>query len=303
MNSIAKQSRVFVVLAFLFMALWSPSVWAQTSSPESAGEEGQPANAMCPVTTDEEIDPNFSAVYEGREIFFCCKKCRTKFEADPEAYVANLPDIVPVALQTTPEVQTEGTAQPHDEQAGHDEQGGHDEPTSQPEHADGEDDHQDEAAHDHETDHGSGEVFKLLPFLGRFHILIIHFPIALISIGALFELVGWLGRKPGFEIVVRATIGLGAISAVVAVLLGLANAIEADYSGTLAWVFLWHRALGIATAVAGLLAWFALEYRVRQPSPQRILFSRTTILLAAALVGVTGHFGGSLVYGWEYLLP
>jgi len=143
----------------------------------------------------------------------------------------------------------------------------------------------------------------LLPWLGRFHIIIIHFPIALISIGALFEIIGWLGRKPGFEIVVRTTIGLGALSAVVSVLLGLANAIEADYNGTLAWVFLWHRALGIATAVAGLLAWFALEYRVRQPSPRRIVAARVFILIAAALVGITGHFGGSLVYGWEYLLP
>ena len=118
-----------------------------------------------------------------------------------------------------------------------------------------------------------------------------------------YSLAGWLARKPEFQIIVRATIGLGAISAVAAMLLGLANGIEADYSGTLAWVFLWHRALGIATAVAGLLAWFALEFRVRQPTPRRVVVARATILIAAAMVGLTGHFGGSLVYGWEYLMP
>lgn len=131
----------------------------------------------------------------------------------------------------------------------------------------------------------------------------IHFPIALLSIGALFELIGWLGRKPGVEVIVRATVGLGAISAAAAVLLGLSNAIEADFSGTLSWVFWWHRALGITTAVVGILAWTALELRVRQPSPRRIVVSRTAILLAATLVGITGHFGGSLVFGWEYLMP
>lgn len=71
MDSISMHSRFIVVFAMLLTVMLSSSAWAQTSSPESAGEEGQPANTSCPVTTDEEIDPNFSVVYEGREVFFC----------------------------------------------------------------------------------------------------------------------------------------------------------------------------------------------------------------------------------------
>lgn len=266
----------------------------QNTASESIGS-GPPGNPLCPVTRDEEIDPSFFTVHEGRRIYFCCRRCKSKFNADAAAYLAALPVVTPVSLQTSHEhgVHDEEEAHAHEEQgehAGHE----HDEQVTQDEA---------EHEHDHRRDHGSGETFAALPWLGRFHVLVIHFPIALLSIGALFELVGWLGRKPGVEAIVRATVGLGALSAAAAVLLGLANAIEADYSGTLSWVFWWHRALGITTAVVGILAWLALTRRRRQPTPQRIVVARTAILLAATLVGVTGHFGGSLVFGWNYLMP
>ena len=208
---------------------------------------------------------------------------------------ADLPVVTPVSLQTSHEhgAHDEEEANPHEEHGEH----------AGDEHAEAMPRREAEHQHDHARDHGSGATFAVLPWLGRFHILVIHFPIALLSVGALFELVGWLGRKPGVEAIVRATVGLGAMSAVAAVLLGLANAIEAEYSGTLSWVFWWHRALGITTAVVGILAWAALERRIRQPTPKRIVVSRAAILLAATLVGITGHFGGSLVFGWEYLMP
>lgn len=216
-------------------------------------------------------------------------------DADPAAYLDNLPVVTFVSLQTSHEVDV------HDEEEApaHGEQGEPASPKPDEQVTRGEA----EPEHHHSRDHSAGETFAALPWLGRFHILAIHFPIALLSIGALFELVGWLGRKPGVEAVVRATVGLGAIRAVAAVRLGLADTIEAECSGTLSWVFRWHRALGITTTVVGILALPALTRRRRQPAPQRIVVARAAILLAATLVGLTGHFGGSRVFGWNYLMP
>lgn len=279
------------------VALTFASTQAQTIDPEPAPPEqavaaealnpSSPGNTMCPVTTDEAVDENFFTVYKDRTVYFCCRRCRSKFQADPEAYIDNLGVIEPVSLQTLQDPDEHA----RDEQPPHD-----DEPT--PAQADAA-----QPDHDHAQDHGSGESFAVLPYLGRFHVLVIHFPIALLSIGALFEFVGWLGKRPGVEPVVRATIGLGSLSALAAMLLGLANSIEAEYTGTLSDVFWWHRALGIATTVVAAAAWVAVERRARSNSPRAVSTARALILLASLLVGVTGHLGGSLVFGWTYLLP
>lgn len=61
------------------------------------GDEGavvQPVppggNAFCPVTTDEAADARYSAEYGGLRVYFCCGKCRKKFDADPAAYASHL---------------------------------------------------------------------------------------------------------------------------------------------------------------------------------------------------------------------
>lgn len=262
-------------------------------------------NATCPVTTDEEVDPNFWAEYKGQRIGFCCKRCRTKFEADPDAYVANLASFT-AGAKVIGVAQT-GSADGEGHADGHDESNAGGEPAH--EHGAGEGDSAEPAGeadhdHDHDKDHGQTSSFKLLPFIGRFHMLVIHFPIALLLVGAFMETISIVKKGGrGTETVVRVTVGFGAVAAVVAVLLGLANAIGADYRGTLSWVFWWHRALGITTATVALVAWIAVERRARRATPASIASARVLLFLAALLVGVTGHFGGSLVYGWDYLLP
>jgi len=48
-------------------------------------------NKMCPVMTDEEIDPEMTIVYEGKTVAFCCCKCIERFQANPEKYLSRLP--------------------------------------------------------------------------------------------------------------------------------------------------------------------------------------------------------------------
>ncbi len=44
----------------------------------------------CPIMGGA-IDKNIFTEYKGKKVYFCCPDCKAKFQADPEKYVANLP--------------------------------------------------------------------------------------------------------------------------------------------------------------------------------------------------------------------
>ncbi len=52
----------------------------------SAGEQ-----TMCPIMEGKPIDKAVFTEYKGKKVYFCCPGCDTKFKADPEKYVAKLP--------------------------------------------------------------------------------------------------------------------------------------------------------------------------------------------------------------------
>lgn len=45
----------------------------------------------CPVMVGNKIDPNIFTNYRGKRVYFCCPKCKAAFEANPEKYLARLP--------------------------------------------------------------------------------------------------------------------------------------------------------------------------------------------------------------------
>ncbi|ARA93410.1 hypothetical protein AWN76_009755 [Rhodothermaceae bacterium RA] len=135
-------------------------------------------------------------------------------------------------------------------------------------------------------------------FLGRMHPLVVHLPIALLVLAAVME---WLGRWPRFEALQAATsfvLGLGALSAVGAVAVGHLLALGGGYDeATLAW----HRWSGIAVAVLAGAAWVVRW--LNQWAERRRYERLYTVLLAAVvvLVGLAGHYGGTLTHGAGYL--
>jgi YHS domain-containing protein len=44
----------------------------------------------CPVMGGA-IDKNLFTEYKGKKVYFCCPECKAKFEAEPEKYIAKLP--------------------------------------------------------------------------------------------------------------------------------------------------------------------------------------------------------------------
>lgn len=45
----------------------------------------------CPVMDGNKIDKNVFVEYKGKKVYFCCPECKAKFEAEPEKYIAKLP--------------------------------------------------------------------------------------------------------------------------------------------------------------------------------------------------------------------
>lgn len=45
----------------------------------------------CPIMDGNPINKAVYTEHEGKKVYFCCPACIKKFKADPEKYVANLP--------------------------------------------------------------------------------------------------------------------------------------------------------------------------------------------------------------------
>jgi YHS domain-containing protein len=67
----------------------APSSPAEPNAAASVATQVE--QTMCPVMDGMKIDKNVFTEYKGKKVYFCCADCKAKFEADPEKYIANLP--------------------------------------------------------------------------------------------------------------------------------------------------------------------------------------------------------------------
>lgn len=134
-----------------------------------------------------------------------------------------------------------------------------------------------------------------IPFLGRFHVLALHLPIGILVLAALAEV--YYARtastepRPDF---LRAIWLGGTFSAVVAAGLGYLLSLSGGYNVV---TLERHMITGIATAVIALICWFAFG-PCKLRSPRGTYFAAGLQLTA---LGITGHLGGNLTHGPEYL--
>ena len=142
---------------------------------------------------------------------------------------------------------------------------------------------------------------RLLEFAGKFHPVVVHFPIALVLTCLLAEILGLLFGKSMFIDAARFLIVLGALSVAVTVPLGWMAAAFEDYSGDYARVLWWHRWLGTTAGVLVILTACLSEV---SRSPRGGLAARTAycagLVVSAATMALTGHFGAMLIQGLDY---
>jgi uncharacterized membrane protein len=137
-----------------------------------------------------------------------------------------------------------------------------------------------------------------MAYIGKFHPLLVHFPIALVLAAAAAELVVLATTRTAWRTVAVANIRAGAALGVVTAITGwmFASSPLVDASPSLEW----HRWVGLAGA-AGAIGAALLSSRLPVPSRRSALVYRVTLFVTALLVAITGHLGGTLVWGAGFL--
>jgi len=136
---------------------------------------------------------------------------------------------------------------------------------------------------------------EIIQFFGRLHPLILHLPIGILAIAFIME---WMGRKEKYASLLPAVgfaIQLGMLSAILAAISGYLLSWEGGYDDTMLWR---HKWLGIGTAVISIIVYF-LHKRKNSTSGEKLFFPTFGILML--LIGATGHLGGSLTHGSDFL--
>ena len=162
-------------------------------------------------------------------------------------------------------------------------------------------DHGDEAAHDHGTDHGTLETNKVTTFIGKFHPVAVHLPIALFLVAALAELLFlFTGGSPLLRSAARFNLLIAVPTAAISVLLGFAAATGTDYPQDYTKIFLLHRSMGVISLILGIVATLFSELTLKITGGAVVKTYRVALLLTAISVSLTGHLGGLLVYGLNH---
>ena len=142
---------------------------------------------------------------------------------------------------------------------------------------------------------------QFIRWLGKFHAVSTHFPVALLLVALLAEGLAILTRRESWIGTIRFLVIVAALSAVAASVLGWFNAAFSAYgSGSSAAVLLWHRWLGTFTAFwACVCAGLLLVHECPEGSQERSRF-RAALFVGAVLVGISGFLGSALIYGLDH---
>jgi hypothetical protein len=130
-----------------------------------------------------------------------------------------------------------------------------------------------------------------LLFIGRFHVLLVHLPIGFVVLLATLEGLARTGRFRGANQASGCMLAALVPAAVLSAACGWMLATEGGYDPGLLWV---HRVMGTVTAALCVL--MALLHRWGAEWAYRV-----TLAMALAAIVVTGHYGGSLTHGTDYL--
>lgn len=136
------------------------------------------------------------------------------------------------------------------------------------------------------------QLLTISQFIGHLHPVLVHLPIGILILGALFHLLSAADTYAFLRPVVRITYLLGAIGAIASCISGYLLSQTSDYDTQLVTLHQWF---GIAVATISLLLYLLLTFR-----PNTLLLR---VLAVVVLIGITitGHYGGSLTHGSAYL--
>lgn len=136
----------------------------------------------------------------------------------------------------------------------------------------------------------------LLLFIGRFHPVLVHLPIGFLLLACLLEFTGMFKRYEPLKEAVPFALLMGVITAFAA---GATGFLLSEAGGYGEEVLERHQWMGISVVVLSLAA-FLLRITLYEQKLYRRFFHILLVVMAAVVIG-TGHFGGSLTHGPDYL--
>ena len=129
-------------------------------------------------------------------------------------------------------------------------------------------------------------------FFGHFHVVLVHLPIGILLLACVFQ---WLERRPKFSSLHVATniaLLIGMICAILSALTGYLLSFSGDYDEGLV---ITHQWFGISVAAVSI----AMFYYHNRAASFKTQVSISILLFV--LIIITGHLGGSLTHGSDYL--
>jgi uncharacterized membrane protein len=140
------------------------------------------------------------------------------------------------------------------------------------------------------------EVLKV--FLGRFHPLFVHFPIGLLAVAFIFEVLALRESFQKLRYAVHFVLVIGAASAIASAITGYLLSLEGGYPDEL---LQFHQNLGIATAAFATVMCFARKMIYRSHPEKQARVNTMLLFVLVILLSMAGHAGGSLTHGEAYL--
>ncbi|WP_316748868.1 c-type cytochrome domain-containing protein [Pedobacter gandavensis] len=129
-------------------------------------------------------------------------------------------------------------------------------------------------------------------FIGRFHPILVHLPIGILLLGCLFQLLTinpkFVFLRPAIPVICL----LGALAAIFSSGSGYLLSESGDYDGELVDLHFW---MGISVSIISVLLYLMYRKGVKE------LFLNLTSATLVILITLTGHYGGSLTHGSDYM--
>ncbi|MEO6330842.1 MAG: c-type cytochrome domain-containing protein [Ginsengibacter sp.] len=135
-------------------------------------------------------------------------------------------------------------------------------------------------------------LLTITEFIGHFHVVLVHLPIGFLLIGLLLQ---WLSSKEKYQVsqqVIKVVILCGMVAAIISCITGFLLSLSGDYEENIKD---WHMWMGISVAVISILIYAKINYGQFDN-----LYKMLSVILLVLLI-ITGHLGGSLTHGPDYL--
>ena len=130
--------------------------------------------------------------------------------------------------------------------------------------------------------------------LGRLHPLLVHLPIGILVLAFLMELYFRKKESETENNIIIFTLAIAALSTVLSVASGWLLGEDGGYDETLLFR---HRWMAIGLAIGSVLLYFIKKY----PKSWSKNIYLPLFICVIALLGLTGHYGGSMTHGEDYL--